>query len=488
MERSGMVLALLLATAGGAAAQAPTCNLNGFGADELDLTVPDAAASDFDLGWKGKYHDFHVPGGATFQLCLSNCDTTTDPVCDVEGYAGGQSAAGRAFTPPIPVAIGTTAVCVVTTFQEPFATGTANVQTGDIDVVAHVSGDVYLTTLTAVCPACSGTNAGDAGTCVGGATPGAGCTTDEVITVQNATAGNPYRVSRDCLPTGPPISVAFPLTVTTGSTPPLAGLCPGQTTSNNCGAGSCGAANCTGAGNGSGVSQNCCTNDTTKRCFPDPLVRTGTVAAPTPAWPDTSYPKTSSETLVSAFCVPGAPGILGLGVNSDAGLPGPAAFVLPFDAVWTLDPSPTTTTTTTTVATTSTTLAGCTSGADCGDGDPCTNDVCTAGTCSNPAITGAAGVDCQLGQALNGPICADAVDPTLQAAITQLIGKARTAVEAFDAASAKKMKKLRKKAGAALNALLKKTNKSARKGKISAACQADITAEISSLRQLVAGL
>jgi hypothetical protein len=52
----------------------------------------------------------------------------------------------------------------VTTFQEPFATGTANVQTGELDVVANVSGDVYVTTPSAVCPVCTGTNAGDTGT------------------------------------------------------------------------------------------------------------------------------------------------------------------------------------------------------------------------------------------------------------------------------------------------------------------------------------
>jgi hypothetical protein len=97
----------------------------------------------------------------------------------------------------------------VTTFQEPFATGTANVQTGELDVVANVSGDVYVTTPSAVCPVCTGTNAGDTGTCVGGATPGAACTTDEVLNVQQASAGNPYRVSRDCLPSGSKVSVGF---------------------------------------------------------------------------------------------------------------------------------------------------------------------------------------------------------------------------------------------------------------------------------------
>src|SRR6516165_5350970 len=118
MHRHSKPLAVVIValTVGVAVAQVPTCNLNGFGPDEIDLTVPDVG-SDFDLGWKGKYHDLHVPGGAEFQVCLTNCDTTTDPICEVAGYAGGQSAAGRSFSPPIPIAIGGTAVCVATTFK-----------------------------------------------------------------------------------------------------------------------------------------------------------------------------------------------------------------------------------------------------------------------------------------------------------------------------------------------------------------------------------
>jgi hypothetical protein len=183
-------------------------------------------------------------------------------------------------------------------------------------------------------------------------------------------------------------------------------------------------------------------------------------------------------------------------VNPDVGLPGPAAFVLPYTAEWLLDPTPTTTTTTTSTSTTtagggsttSTTLGGCAGDAECADSDPCTDDVCNAGACSNPPLAGAAGADCELGQALAGPICNDAIDPTLQAAITKFIGKARTAVQAFDAAPAKKMKKLRTKATKALSTLLKKANKAAKKNKISAECQADIAALIAQLRTLVGAL
>ena len=483
-----LVAAAILLAAGPAAAQ-NTCNLNGSGPDQVTLTVPSDGA-DFDLGSTGEYHDLHVPVGARFEACLTNCDTTTDPVCDVAGYAGGQSAAGRAFTPPIPVAIGTTASCVVTTFQEPFATGTANVQTGELDVLAHVSGDVYLTPLAAVCPVCSGANAGDTGTCVGGATPGATCTTNEVLNVQNATAGNPYRVSRDCLPSGSPLSVAFTLTVTTG-TATVNGLCTGQAAADDCSA-ACGSANCTGSGNGSGLSQNCCTDDTSKRCFPSPLSRTGTGAVPAPAWPEATYPKAASETIVSAFCAPGAPGLPGLVVNQSVGLPGPVAFVLPVDAEWILDASPVSGTTTTTLITTSTTLpqGGCTTAAECDDGDPCTVDACASSTCTNVPLTGTAVVSCELGDLGGDAACVEG-GGALLATLQPLIDKAQAALDQIPSQTkAKKVKKLRKTADRALKKMLAKVNKAANKNPPTASpdCTSALTQTIAALRSVLAGL
>ena len=47
-------------------------------------------------------------------------------------------------------------------------------------------------------------------------------------------------------------------------------------------------------------------------------------------------------------------------------------------------PASTTTTTTTTSSTTTTTMAECTGDGDCADGNDCTQDVCNAGSCSNP--------------------------------------------------------------------------------------------------------
>ncbi|MGH7895795.1 MAG: hypothetical protein ACREQL_14075 [Candidatus Binatia bacterium] len=493
MRHRWIVLVLSLAVARLAAAQTPTCNLNGSGPDELVLTI-DQSGSDFDLGWKGKYHDLEVPGGAKFEFCLNNCATSGDSLCDVQGYAGGQTASGRSFAPPIPAVFGAnpgTPVCIVTTFQEPFATGTADVATGAIDVSANISAGVYTTSIAAVCPKCSGANAGDSGTCQGGANNGAACVTGEVITVSGA-GGNPYTVARECLPSGTPIPTTFTVNVTNGTTAPT-GTCGGGgndcTTSGMCGT------TCTNTGHG-GISQNCCVSQTGRPCFPDPVTRMGLIEAPIPLYPDPTYPKTGIGTLVSTFCVPAVPPPAGFIANPDVGLPGPAAFILPYTAAWQLDASPTTTTTTTVTttslaggSTTSTTLpGGCTSDADCADTDPCTDDVCTGGTCSNPPLTGAAGVDCALRQALAAPLCTDAIDPALQAAITQFIGKADTAVQAFDAATPKKMNKLRKKAGKALSTLLKKTAKAVKKGKISSTCGDAITQQVQALQQLVAAL
>ena len=221
--------------------------------------------------------------------------------------------------------------------------------------------------------------------------------------------------------------------------------------------------------------------------------------APTPAWPDTSYPKSATETIVSAFCAPGAPGLLGLGINSDAGLPGPTAFVLPVTAEWMLDASPTTTTTTTITTTTTvvtpsttTTTLGCTSAAECSDADPCTDDVCTGGTCSNPHVAGASGVSCEIDQIIDRQACGatDTTDVALQAAWTKFLGKATGAVQAIDGASTtKKAAKLKIKAGNALKALLKKMTKLAKKpGRVSTGCQASIRQDIGAIQALLSAL
>ncbi|MGH2688283.1 MAG: hypothetical protein ACRDKW_05690, partial [Actinomycetota bacterium] len=319
-----------------------SCAANASGPDELRLTLTQAG-TDFDLGWTGSYHDLDVPGSARFRFCLQNCDTASDSLCDVAGQAGDASVLGRRFAAPIPLVAGGVAVCIFTAFREPFATGTANVSTGAIDVMAGLSADIHVTATNAICPKCTGATAGANGICTGGTTPGAPCVTDEVIAVAGAVGDTTYEVSRNCLPTGVPNTLALTVHVTTG-TSTLAGLCAGQSAADGCAA-ACGTT-CTPAG-GSGVSQNCCTTEQSKRCFPTQdtgqIDRIGAAGVPLPGFPDPSYPKTAVSTVVATFCAPTSGSST---VDTGAGLAGPGAFVLPVDAQWLDSSVPVTTTTT----------------------------------------------------------------------------------------------------------------------------------------------
>jgi hypothetical protein len=111
----------------------------------------------------------------------------------------------------------------------------------------------------------------------------------------------------------------------------------------NCGDGTCTPGACTGnacvahAADGTcidakgGLSQACCSSQTNLPCFTTKgggsITRTGNADPPLPAWPDTSYPKTSSAgRLVTTFCE--APTEKAV-INDTAGLPGPGALILP---------------------------------------------------------------------------------------------------------------------------------------------------------------
>src|SRR5262249_20076082 len=147
---------------------------------------------------------------------------------------------------------------------------------------------------TKICPRCV------SGVCDSGARSGLPCTVDDTITVGGVPAGaDPvYPVSTDCLPSGAASgSVSFDLTVGTAMQS-LANPCPGPTSPNNCGAGPCTAVCAAGANNG-GIPQLCCSNNTSRPCFPNPIDRTGAEGAPSPLWPDVTYPKTGTATLVS---------------------------------------------------------------------------------------------------------------------------------------------------------------------------------------------
>ena len=450
---------------------AQTCNLNPSGPDQLTVVVQ-GDGTDFDFGWKSISHDYQVQEGR-FEVCLNNCDGSADPVCDVQGNAGQHAVEGRAFLQPLPLVVGSAAACAITTFREPFATGTANVQTGDIDVMAAFSFDVYVTSVGSqapvnVCPRCSGVNAGDPGTCTGGATPGAPCTTSGVVDVSDA-ADNPYQLSRDCLPAGTPQTTQFTMHVASGEAR-IDGRCPGQVADNDCGGGTCTAA-CDGFGRG-GVRQSCCSSDPSASCFATPVVRSGVAFPGAPAWPSPSYPKGGAGRIVGTFCMPASP--FGPVVNNAVGLPGPAAFVFPIDATWSLDPSP----------------VPCTADAQCADGDLCTHDVCNlaAGTCSNPPVAGVALAECALEQVVPAEICgADPIDPSLQAVITTAIAKARAALQKVEGVAPKKQKKLRKSAKNALKPIVAKAIKAAKKKTLTGGCRDAIKALVSNLQTAISG-
>jgi hypothetical protein len=163
------------------------------------------------------------------------------------------------------------------------------------------------------------------------------------VTVANATGNKRYTLSPDCPPSGTAVgTLSIELGLTTG-TSTLSGSrpCPGQTqdVSPNCG--TCNSA-CTGSACATmttggqcvdikgGLSQTCCANNPQLPCFPTAnggeIVRTGSAAPPTPAFPDPTYPKTTDVTLVAAFCERSTGSST---VDTVTGLPGPGAIILP---------------------------------------------------------------------------------------------------------------------------------------------------------------
>lgn len=470
------------------------------GPSELILTVEDAG-SDLDLGKQGRdFHNLPFPAGSQMRLCLSNCDPSTDALCTADG--GAVTIAGQPLGAPLPlVAGGAAAVCLATRFSTA-PNGTADMDFGVLDISATLNASVHLTfalnASTKICPRCSGAGVGAAGTCDSGANLGQACVVDDVVTVANPPpGGNPvYNVSADCLPSNPPdgsssvsLSVGTAPQVLNGAVP-----CQGQPGSNSCGVNPCNAV-CTAGANQGGITELCCANDTTLPCFPNPITRNGDTVAPTPLWPDPTYPKSSSEVLVGVFCVPGTGSAA---LDTTIGLPGPMALTLPVAGQWLATPTPPTTTTTTSGSTsTSVTTPGattttappqpCATPADCDDSDPCTDDQCNANLCANPVIPGIDGAQCLLGQ-INAPaLCgSDPVHPKVLRTTTKKVAKAvKFLGTAETATSDPKRVKALKKVRAALQAILNKAAKFGTKGKITGACAQAIADEIGPILQLV---
>jgi hypothetical protein len=207
--------------------------------------------------------------------------------------------------------------------------------------------DVFLTAPAQLCPRCSGSAIGSTGTCDSGARQGQACRTEGILTVTTAPGNRTFTLSSDCVPAGNPtgtLTIVLPLTTQTST---LGGPRPcGASADDACGGGACDAT-CTGPACESttaggtcvdtkgGVSQLCCSNETNRPCFPTAgggqIVRTGAATAPSPAWPEATYPKSGSAVLVATFCEPATGANT---INLVTGLPGPGALTLPVGTEW----------------------------------------------------------------------------------------------------------------------------------------------------------
>ena len=334
-------------------------NLAG-GPDKLVLTIADSG-TDLDNGWTGGSNNFPLVPGAKISMCLSNCDGTTDTVCDACGKIGPGTESTAYFGAPLPLFASNVPVCVVSRWREDI-TGTVDESTGTTSLKVLLFSDVFLTDKTAVCPQCKN------GKCNGGQNVGDACTVDAANfpVYVSANQTDLYDLSSTCVPSAPTatLNIDFnPLTSGTsgalnGPTPCTAQ--PGQPQGvppkkDSCGAGQCQAGICSGTAcvtmaqdptnpgqmicidSKGGLSQSCCSNNSQTPCFlrdaSDNLTRTGNANPPTPS--GAVYPKTQTGVLASTFCIPAT------GTNtidSVTGLPGPGTILLNGNGVWTKNP------------------------------------------------------------------------------------------------------------------------------------------------------
>ena len=320
------------------------CSANPAGGPRELRLVAAASGTDLDNGWTGASHNFPVVSNSELRVCLTGCGATSNPQC-TEDQAQTNVVNGATFGAPLPLLAAGIPVCVVNGFSTTKIAGfTADMSTGVAGGSVSLQSRIFLTGATQVCPRCSGANVGDVGTCDSGSRQGRACTTSGIVTVANAAGNRLYPLSPDCPPLGTPagtIPITLPLTTGTST---LAGAppCPGQTGLAAAGCGVCGTTCTGGACVGTtptgqcvdvkgGVSQSCCANDTSTPCFPNPIVRDGATAAPTPPFPDPTFPKTGDATLVATFCEATSGSAT---VDVVTGLPGPGALVLPVTGTW----------------------------------------------------------------------------------------------------------------------------------------------------------
>jgi hypothetical protein len=327
----------------------PVCADRGAGVPkQLSFAVPNFG-TDLDNGWKGASHNFPVVEGAELNFCLDGCDASTDPTCDASGSVGANSLNGETFGPPLPLLAAGVPVCIVNEFADTI-TATYDLETGDLAGNVGLNSTVYLSSATEVCPRCvSSGGLGSTGTCSGGRAPGRSCTVDGQVRVENASGNKDYTLSRSCLPSlgrAGTIDIGLPITTGTsqldGSIPcPRSGGAGIAPQDDACGAGTC-TATCTGDAcvevrDGQcidikgGISQVCCSSQTDLPCFPsgvapNVIARDGLAVQAEPAWPDPTYPKTASDSVLAATFCEGSTG--SAQVDIVTGLPGPGALLL----------------------------------------------------------------------------------------------------------------------------------------------------------------
>jgi len=329
------------------------------GPNRLSLVIGETG-TDLDNGWTGSSHNFILVPNGRIDGCLTGCNSGSDTECDFAATTGAGTRSGPAFGAPLPLLAANVPVCVVSKWAGN-VTGKANEGTGDISIDVHLTSEVFLTDVTAVCPQCRNNK------CNGGANSGKDCTVEASVDVF-ISQGNleRYDLSASCPPTAPPdaaLAINFvPLTsgsaaTLQGPTPCTAkpgepnGVSPPQPDA--CGGGGCGSA-CSGLAcvgkiddpvnpgtqicvdSKGGVSQLCCNNNTAKPCFTlannGVVNRAGHPDPAAPALPDTTYPKCSTAgVLASTFCIP-ATGKSS--IDQVTGLPGPGAIQLTGKATW----------------------------------------------------------------------------------------------------------------------------------------------------------
>jgi hypothetical protein len=385
------VIALICNPSAGGGTGPTSCPPNGdvtLGNPNTITTKMLPEGSDLDNGWTGTSFNFPVIQDLVVTACISNCDKTTDPTCDVKGPGGAGSPNGVTLGPPLPLVAGGVPVCVVNNFATTGAeafTGTVNLQTGDSTLDIKLLSDVYITDRTKVCPRCEAA-IGATSTCQGGPNNGRPCTAHGKTRVEETFAANKiFTLSRDCPPDRDSFlaQLNISLAPTTGEvgTPGTGGSKPCRENEqkgvsvqdDNCveAGDRCSAnpGNCTGLACVSqvtdpsnppaticvdtfgGLSQNCCNITKDVPCHPTypaqgatpagpGIVRKGravATASPSP-WGDDQYPKTASgAVLVSTFCEPPTGTST---VDLTTGLPGPGALVFNTDATVSFVPPP----------------------------------------------------------------------------------------------------------------------------------------------------